>query len=36
MSSHKSGSALDNWWPALVILFGLAFVTLIVSFAPVT
>jgi hypothetical protein len=32
--SSSSESWLDRWWPLLVILFGLAFVTLLVSFHP--
>lgn len=35
-SPHESGSLLDRYWPALVIFFGLLFVTLLVSFHPVT
>ncbi len=31
-----SGSWADRWFPLLVILFGLAFVTLLVSFSPTT
>jgi hypothetical protein len=34
-SSHESGSWVDEWWPLLVIAFGLIFVTLLVSFHPV-
>jgi len=33
-SSDKSESLLDRWFPLLVILFGLLFVTLLVSFHP--
>jgi hypothetical protein len=35
-SSHESLSWVENWWPFFLILFGLLFVTLLVSFAPVT
>lgn len=31
MSAERS---IERWWPALVIVFGILFVTLIVSFAP--
>ncbi len=36
-SSNQSGSVgsfIENWWPFLVILFGVMFVTLLVSFKP--
>jgi|APThiThiocy_cv2_1041547.scaffolds.fasta_scaffold00055_30 hypothetical protein len=33
-SSNKSESWLDRWFPLLVIVFGLLFVTLLVSFHP--
>ena len=36
MSSHKPDSFLDRNWQVLVILFGIGFVTLLVSFHPVT
>jgi hypothetical protein len=26
---------LDTWWPLLVILFGITFVTILISFKPV-
>jgi hypothetical protein len=29
-------SWLDRWWPLLVILYGVFFVSLIVSFSPTT
>lgn len=32
---HKE-SFIDRYWQPLVILFGLLFVTLLVSFSPVT
>jgi hypothetical protein len=35
MSSSRE-SVLDRWWPLLVILFGLIFVSVLVSFKPVT
>jgi len=35
-ATHESHSLLDHWWPLLVILFGLLFVTLLVSFHPTT
>jgi hypothetical protein len=34
MSSSRE-SVLDRWWPLLVILFGLIFVSVLVSFKPV-
>jgi hypothetical protein len=34
MSSSRE-SVLDRWWPLLVILFGLIFVFVLVSFKPV-
>ena len=36
MSLHEKDSWLDRWWPLLVILFGLIFVSVLVSFKPVT
>jgi hypothetical protein len=33
-SSSGSESWLDRWWPLLLILFGLTFVSLLVSFFP--
>lgn len=33
-SSHESESWLDRWWQLLVILFGLLFVLILVSFNP--
>jgi len=35
-SSSESVSWLDRWWPLLVILFGLIFVTVLVTFKPTT
>jgi hypothetical protein len=34
-SSH-SESWLDRWWPLLVILYGVLFVSILVSFKPTT
>lgn len=33
-SSHEKESWFDRWWILLVILFGVLFVTLLVSFHP--
>jgi hypothetical protein len=33
-SSNERGWWLDNWFPLLVILFGLIFVSILVSFKP--
>jgi hypothetical protein len=33
-SSNEQGWSLDRWWPALVILFGLIFVSVLISFKP--
>jgi steroid 5-alpha reductase family enzyme len=35
-SSHKSEPWIDRWWPLLVIVFGLLFVTLLTQFHPTT
>lgn len=35
-SSTESQSWLDSWWPWLVILFGIIFVALLVSWKPMT
>jgi steroid 5-alpha reductase family enzyme len=35
MSASNETAWVDRWWPLLVILFGLAFVTFLVSFKPV-
>lgn len=32
--AHESGTWLDTWWPLLVILYGVLFVTWIVSYHP--
>lgn len=34
MSSHSQSTWLDRYWIALVILFAIAFVTVLVSFNP--
>jgi hypothetical protein len=34
-SSNESGPWLDTWWPLLLILFGVTFLTILVSFKPV-
>jgi hypothetical protein len=33
-SSHESEKLLDRWWPLLLILFGILFVTFIVTNNP--
>lgn len=33
-SSGASESWLERWWPLLVILFGVIFVSVLVSFSP--
>ena len=33
MSSSRE-SVVDRWWPVLVILFGLIFISVLVSFKP--
>jgi len=33
-ASHNSEPWIDTWWPLLLILFGIAFVTFLVSFHP--
>jgi hypothetical protein len=32
--SASNEPVLDRWWPLLVILFGILFVTVLVSFHP--
>jgi hypothetical protein len=32
--SHESEPWLDRWWPLLLILFGLLFVTVLTTFHP--
>ena len=34
MSASNEDSWLDRWWPLLVILYGVLFVTVLVSFSP--
>jgi len=34
-SSHKSAPWWETWWPLFVIVFGITFVTILVSFHPV-
>jgi len=34
-SSNETLSWMDRWWPLLVILFGLIFLTFLVTFSPV-
>jgi hypothetical protein len=33
-SSSESEFWLDRWWPLLVILFGVTFVAILVTFSP--
>jgi len=33
-SSHNTTHWLDTWWPLLLILFGLTFITFIDTFSP--
>jgi hypothetical protein len=33
-SSSQTESWFDRWWPLLLIIFGLIFVTLLTTFAP--
>ena len=33
-SPHTSESWLETWWPLLVILFGMVFFSILVSFHP--
>ena len=33
-SSSESQSWLDRWWPLLVILYGVIFVSVLVTFSP--
>jgi hypothetical protein len=35
-SSGKSEFWLDRWWPLFVILYGVLFLSLLVSFKPMT
>jgi hypothetical protein len=34
MSASASESWVDRWWPLFVILYGVLFVTILVSFSP--
>ena len=34
MSASSEEKWIDRWWPLLLILFGVLFVTVLVSFAP--
>jgi hypothetical protein len=34
MSSSNKASWLDRWWPLLVILYGMLFVTILDNFSP--
>jgi steroid 5-alpha reductase family enzyme len=34
MSSSNESSWVDRYWPVLVILFGLIFVTVLITFKP--
>jgi hypothetical protein len=34
--SSSSEPWLDRWWPLFVILYGVLFVTVLVSFSPTT
>jgi hypothetical protein len=36
MSSSSESAWLDRWWPLLVILYGVLFVSILVSFKPMT
>jgi hypothetical protein len=33
-SSEESGSWMDNWWPALVIAFGVMFILIVALWKP--
>jgi len=33
-ASHNSSRFLDDWWPLFLILFGILFVSFLVSFHP--
>ena len=33
-SSTESSFWLDRWWPLFVILYGVLFITMLVTFAP--
>lgn len=34
MSASHEEKWIDTWWPLFLILFGVTFVTVLVSFAP--
>jgi hypothetical protein len=34
MSSSRKSSWLDRWWPLLLILFGLTFISTLAFFSP--
>jgi steroid 5-alpha reductase family enzyme len=34
MSAHEKKSWIDTWWPLLVILFGVTFISTLVFFHP--
>ncbi len=34
MSAHESKPWIDTWWPLLVILFGVLFISTLVFFHP--
>ncbi len=36
IQNHSVDRWIDHWWPALVIVFGLLFVTLLLTFNPHT
>ena len=36
MSASNESAWIDRWWPALVIGYGVLFLTLLVSFHPTT
>lgn len=33
-ATHNSRHFMDTWWPAFLILFGILFVSFLVSFHP--
>jgi len=35
-SSHESHSLVERFWPVLVIVYGVLFVSMLVSFHPTT
>jgi len=36
MNSSKESSWLESWWPLLVILYGVLFVSILATFHPTT